>query len=1017
MDLFPSSDEEDGPTPPEPAFVYRPPSLSSSRYVRATPSMSHSVYSSSSSDDDNDGKIGAPTTRPTLEQRKRSRPRSNSSSSNSSDDVLCSRTAHPPPSDGKISAIQHLLSLNANALSLPVFQNLLPPPTHVKSSSPPSPSRVPPKKKESSPPSRSSVVGSHTRHPPIVQQPPRASSAESSHRERRLSPLPRNTTVLSSSAAAAPTRHIPVYISPFGRQKTAADAMAPPPPRRHAPAVVAHDDWFSDIENDVEDDVAPKKRAKKKKHDAAAAKSPTRNPLPLLFSPAPKPAIRTRRSTSDGSPPPSSNWPDYRPTDEDMQVRWPQLPLPTSDDADDGVVDAPPLPLVLADASDDVHVQVHSRFNQFLLDYQRDGVRFLYDAVAGNRGAILGDDMGLGKTVQMLALLSAVLHKTGCAATDKPRRRGDTDASSTHKLVLIVVPASLLANWELECKVWMCCHVVVLHGKPRDRQDILTGLQERKGAYELVLCSYDMLKLHVHELRAVSWYIVVMDELHNLKNPDAQITKAVRRIPCRRKLGLSGTLMQNNADELHCVLDTVCPGCLGSLVEFRAFYIDDIKFARKKSAAPDAIARSESKERKLRHLLGPYYLHREKTVNPQFTKILKHDKVVLCELTKLQRAVYERVTSLPEYQALMDPDVKEADRGVLWHHVHPDGEKCGQCPLICLQFLAISQLLKIANHLDLIRVNPSDSKEQQAATKAFAEVALGSNIDEAGGVIQAGGLFEKMNSALCGKMVVLEGLLARWQRRREKALVFSRNVRMLDILQAFLIARGHAYVRLDGGTKVDDRLKLVQQFNQDASLGVFLISTKAGGLGLNITSATNVVVFDPSWNPAHDCQAQDRAYRIGQTKDVHVFRLITLGTIEEMIYARQLYKQHMTDTTLEGKDAPRYFEAIQGVKSQQGELFGLKNLLQYQPRGVMKNIQDTKAAAAQKDELYLVMFDTSVSLQPSQAANTSVADKEWQVVDELELSQAIVPTQVAPPKVEAKRSNLYIPQYLRKDAA
>ncbi|CAK4213195.1 unnamed protein product [Aphanomyces euteiches] len=485
-----------------------------------------------------------------------------------------------------------------------------------------------------------------------------------------------------------------------------------------------------------------------------------------------------------------------------------------------------------------------------------------------------------------------------------------------------------------------------------------------------------MLKVHLSDLQAISWFLIVMDEMHLLKNPESKITQAVQRLVCKRKLGLSGTLMQNNADELHCVLDTIQSGCLGTLVEFRGFYIDDIKLARKKSAAPQAIARSEAKERHLRQLLEPYYLRRDKAVNPQFQQIHKHDQVVLCPLTSLQRAVYERVTSLPEYEALMDPE-----------------------------------LLKIANHLDLIRVNPSDSKEQQEATKAFAKVAFGPHLDEVGGVDQASGLFEKMNASLCGKMQVLAELLERWRRKREKALIFSRNTRMLDILQSFMISKALDYVRLDGGTKVDERLKLVQQFNKDPSLGVFLISTKAGGLGLNITSATNVVVFDPSWNPAHDCQAQDRAYRIGQTKDVHVYRLITLGTIEEMIYARQIYKQHMSDTTLEGKKAPRYFEAIQGVKSQQGELFGLKNLLQFQPQGVMKTIQDNK-----NNKPDFIVLDNDVHFDMTQAPPPSTAnlnDKDWQLVEELDLSQAVKPTpSTKTTPIEPKKRNLYIPQYL-----
>ncbi|RHY01873.1 hypothetical protein DYB38_011210 [Aphanomyces astaci] len=196
-----------------------------------------------------------------------------------------------------------------------------------------------------------------------------------------------------------------------------------------------------------------------------------------------------------------------------------------------------------------------------------------------------------------------------------------------------------------------------------------------------------------------------------------------------------------------------------------------------------------------------------------------------------------------------------------------------------------------------------------------------------------------MNLALCGKMEVLKGLLERWRVKREKALVFSRNVRMLDILQA----------------------------------------------------------------------AQDRAYRIGQTKDVHVYRLVTMGTIEEMIYARQ----HMADTTLEGKSMPRYFEAIQGVKSQQGELFGVRNLLQFQPQGVMKAIQDRRAMAETNEEAeadQVMMVDNVLELRAA-SGQASGGDEEWPVVEELALSQAIPSKKQVPPK---KVFNLYVPQYLQQ---
>ncbi|RLN51831.1 hypothetical protein BBJ29_002433 [Phytophthora kernoviae] len=201
-------------------------------------------------------------------------------------------------------------------------------------------------------------------------------------------------------------------------------------------------------------------------------------------------------------------------------------------------------------------------------------------------------------------------------------------------------------------------------------------------------------------------------------------------------------------------------GALGNIQEFRSYYGDDIKYGRKKPAAPEAVKRRHEKEEALRKVLIPYYLRREKEINPTFQEV-------------------------------------------------------------------------------------SNFKEVRA-----------------------------IGTTTCGKMIVLEKLLTATK-----------------------------YCRLDGNTKVEDRLQMVNEFNNpDSNTTVFLISTKAGGVGLNL-------LFDPSWNPAQDCQAQDcqaqdRAYRIGQTKDVQVYRPITLGTIEEMIYVRQIYKQQLSDTTLKGSKAP-----------------------------------------------------------------------------------------------------------------
>lgn len=149
---------------------------------------------------------------------------------------------------------------------------------------------------------------------------------------------------------------------------------------------------------------------------------------------------------------------------------------------------------------------------------------------------------------------------------------------------------------------------------------------------------------------------------------------------------------------------------------------------------------------------------------------------------------------------------------------------------------------------------------------------------------------------------------------------------MLDILEKFLIRKGYCFSRLDGSTPTASRQSLVNDFNSSPSKQVFLVSTRAGGLGLNLVSANRVVIFDPNWNPSHDLQAQDRSFRLGQKRHVVVFRLIAAGSLEELVYTRQVYKQQLSNIAVSGKMEKRYFEGVQDHKQFQGELFGISNL-------------------------------------------------------------------------------------------
>eukprot|EP00050_Salpingoeca_kvevrii_P001175 m.164337 g.164337 ORF g.164337 m.164337 type:complete len:572 (-) comp10312_c0_seq12:764-2479(-) len=241
-----------------------------------------------------------------------------------------------------------------------------------------------------------------------------------------------------------------------------------------------------------------------------------------------------------------------------------------------------------------------------------------------------------------------------------------------------------------------------------------------------------------------------------------------------------------------------------------------------------------------------------------------------------------------------------------------------------LMLPVFTTLQKVANHLGLIFPDRTHNAALQARDARICELAFGPDSDFLR--MEKAASFMLMNDdEISGKMQVLRSLMVKWKAQKCKVLLFSYTTRLLDILEGQLKAQGTSYRRIDGKTSASQRLKLVDEFNTNSEISVSLISTLAGGVGLNLTGANIVVVFDPNWNPAHDFQAQDRAFRIGQQRDVRVYRLVAAGSIEELVYARQIYKQQIANIAQEGGSERPYFDGVQG--SVEGELFGLKNLL------------------------------------------------------------------------------------------
>lgn len=331
-------------------------------------------------------------------------------------------------------------------------------------------------------------------------------------------------------------------------------------------------------------------------------------------------------------------------------------------------------------------------------------------------------------------------------------------------------------------------------------------------------------------------------------------------------------------------------------------------------------------------------------------------------------------------------------RAVVWRTNHPDDTPCHKCPT-CILLPCLTKLIQVASHPGLLQetsddraamtkvmCSPVKQTKHNATDSGDGEVSeamvtksmyfLREAIDPSlvasiGGVVQSQRFQDACRPDISGKMLVLQRMLQFFTTRGEKVLVFSYSTRAMDIIETFIRGSGWIFRRLDGATPVNKRQKLVDEFNsRSMSVQIFLSSSKAGGLGLNLASASKVIIFDVHWNPSVDLQSQDRAYRIGQTENVSVFRLVAKGTVEEIIYMRQLYKQELKKVVLQREERshdskipvqfefnrqisyadhnsrhPRNFEGVEGDSECRGELFGIQNLMQFSETSILEALR------------------------------------------------------------------------------
>ena len=645
---------------------------------------------------------------------------------------------------------------------------------------------------------------------------------------------------------------------------------------------------------------------------------------------------------------------------------------------------------------------------QWLREYQVTGTSFLHELFVYQKGGILGDDMGLGKTVQVIAFMTAAYGKTGDERDQKRLRkmRRGPEGGNWYPRTLIICPGSLMANWQDELKRWGWWHSDVYHGSSSSKEAVLSSAQA--GMLEVMITTYTTYRLNKGAINMIQWDCVIADECHTFKERKSEIAVAMNEVNALCRIGLTGTAIQNKYEELWTLLNWTNPGRFGPISTWKASICEPLKLGQSHDATVYQLARARKTAKSLvENLLPQFFLRRMKTlIKDQLPK--KSDRVVFCPLTETQTDAYQRYLDSEIVQAInsaSDLCYCGSKKKKGWCHGMElsDGSKW-QAHV----FPAISTLQKISNHLANLIPQGNDPSDKQAKDLDTLQLCLPDQWEEL--YATRDNMLNYANPKFCGKWHVLRKLLQFWHDEGgNKILVFSHSVRLLKMLQTLFLGVSYNVSYLDGSMSYDDRFAVVREFNTDPTQFVFLISTKAGGVGLNITSANKVVVVDPNWNPSYDLQAQDRAYRIGQTRDVEVFRLVSQGTIEEIIYARQIYKQQQASIGYNASSERRYFQGVQGRVDQKGEIFGLTNLFKYQDDGavVLRDIVNKTNVAESKADVRVIgmeIQDRDDGAKVEDAEDVGQRTKPEPVGEEEAMSQIVAMITGEEDKKRAKRA-------------
>jgi E1A-binding protein p400 len=677
-----------------------------------------------------------------------------------------------------------------------------------------------------------------------------------------------------------------------------------------------------------------------------------------------------------------------------------------------------------------------------LREYQRVGLDWMVALHDKRLNGILADEMGLGKTIQTIALFAYLACERGVWGPH-----------------LIVVPTSIVINWEMELKKW-CPGLKVLtyFGSQKERKMKRVGWS-KFNSFNVCITSYKLVVQDQFAFKRKQWYYLVLDEAQHIKNFCSQRWQVLLKFNSKRRLLLSGTPLQNDVMELWSLLHFLMPNLFHSHQDFYDWFSSPFN-----SSMMENTEFSLNIIQRLHSILRPFVLRRmKKDVEKQLPDKIEH--IVFCNLSRRQQFLYDEflerrysnkedcvgimnilmqlrkvcnhpdlfapravaspfymsplkfkvnfmfvldlkkwtfgnlsmrddfdlvendllqdiiprtskqsITSLQSLQAkvaLLDPrpvrlspffkyDLKPiygfrllSKLNLNLHHFSSKTSLPLQKSLksrlqdfsdIFYYFQTIQPKIETGSvQLDLNR-NNEKSQTFQSQEKIFYSrlIPILSSFHFLLNRLHL--LFPDRKSIEhdCGKLRKLSNLLSDLKREGHKCVIFTQMAKMLDILENFMNIHGHSYLRLDGSTRVEQRQRVVDLFNLDAKIFCFISSTRSGGLGINLTGADVVIFYDTDWNPAMDKQAQDRCHRIGQTRNVHIYRLISSYTIEENILKKSMQKTHLDNLVMEGGQFTTVF--LQNQKTRVKEFF--ENIKDDELEAACQQVEDTEDQAA-----------------------------------------------------------------------